>query len=492
MFHDTHIHLEMLLDKLKMSDFRQNLEILENFLWQKNLEKDLIKNSESNSKSNLQFLSQNQALANILQINSNSHLQISKNTNQQFLKQNSEENLGNLSQYFDKINQIKITKEQQNKIEELFQNHQFAIHSTVNFANFGLVYQLFESFDKIKFLFGSHPEIVNANFDLEKYLTNQQTFLNIWTQKWTQTQNIQTQNQPNFDKNNYQDNLKNNQKLKNLNSTKNWTNNLTKNSTANFINNTNYNTNYDSKNSNSHISNSNWSKKVVGIGEIGLDYFYTKDQNLIKIQQKLFESQIELSLNWQSIFAKNKFELNQKITNLEKVENLENLEMQNIEIEQNSPKFDAEISSDLQNNLQNNLNSSKNLSIVIHCREAFADLISILKSFPKVHGNFLVHCWTGNVDELRQILDIGGIVAFGGILTYKNAEILRIAARFCPLESLVLETDLPFLSPQSRRKEVCLPNFIDETCEILSQIKNIQKALIWQKSLQNTKKLFRF
>ena len=206
MFHDTHIHLEMLLDNLKMSNFRGEMEFLENSLWQKSL--------ENNSLSN-----QNQT---------------------------------NLCQYFDKINQIKITKEQKSKIVELFQNHEFAIHSTVNFANFGLVYQLFSDFPKIKFLFGSHPEIVNTDFDLEKYLENQQNFLNFWTQN-------QNQNELNLGKIGSQNNS---------------------------VNSLNLEKNLENTQHNSLILDSNWSQKIIGIGEIGLDYFYTKDQNLIKIQQK--------------------------------------------------------------------------------------------------------------------------------------------------------------------------------------------------------------
>lgn len=405
----------MLLDKLKMSNFGKT-EILES-CWQKNLENNNLDNNSQNSQDNLQ-----------------------KNQRKYL---NSDQDYTCLVEYFDKIAQIKISPAQKIKIEELFQNHEFAIHSTVNFGNFGLVYQLFSGFDKIKFLFGSHPEIVNIDFDLEKYLTNQQSFLKLWMQKYN----------------------------------------------SNSANNAN------SQASNPNV-NFNWSRKIVGIGEIGLDYFYTKDQNLIKIQQKLFESQINLSVNWQLI------------SNLGK--NMENMETENIligdKIESqnfqqkfsNYPKFNSHNRSQnsrlLQNNLQKKLENNsilpKSLPIVIHCREAFADLISILTNFPLVHNNFLVHCWTGNVDELRQVLDLGGIVAFGGILTYKSAESLRIAARFCPLDRLVLETDLPFLSPQSHRANVCLPEFIDETCEILSQIKNVQKSLIWQKSLENTTKLF--
>lgn len=419
MFHDTHIHLEMLLDKLKMSNFGKT-EILEN-CWQKNLENNNSQNLQDNSQLNLQ-----------------------KNQRKYL---NSDQDYACLVEYFDKIAQIKISPAQKIKIEELFQNHEFAIHSTVNFGNFGLVYQLFSGFDKIKFLFGSHPEIVNTDFDLEKYLTNQQSFLKLWMQKY----------------------------------------------------NSNYANNANSKNTNSQASNpnanSNWSRKIVGIGEIGLDYFYTKDQILVKIQQKLFESQINLSINWQLISNLGNLESleTENIATDDKIEN-QNSQQKFSNYQEFNSHNRSQNSQLLQNNLQkkleNNLSLPRSLPIVIHCREAFADLISILTNFPLVHNNFLVHCWTGNVDELRQVLDLGGIVAFGGILTYKSAESLRIAARFCPLDRLVLETDLPFLSPQSHRTNVCLPEFIDETCEILSQIKNVQKSLIWQKSLENTIKLF--
>ena len=324
----------------------------------------------------------------------------------------------------------------------------------------------------------THPEIVNVDFDLEKYLANQQNFLNFWI----------NQNELNLGKISSQNN-------------QNWQIN----SQNNSVNNLNLEKNLENLQHNSLILDSNWSEKITGIGEIGLDYFYTKDQNLIKIQQKLFESQINLSINWQSKLTNlgKNLELNQEIEKINsqslelKKLTIRNLEIQDQKSQQNLvnlPKFNSRNNSQtVSKNFENNEKSnSKNLPIVIHCREAFADLVSILTNFPDVHNNFLVHCWTGNTEELRQILDLGGIVAFGGILTYKSAEDLRIAARFCPLDRLTLETDLPFLSPQINRGKVCLPEFIDETCEKLAQIKNVEKSVIWQKSLENTRKLFQF
>jgi len=172
------------------------------------------------------------------------------------------------------------------------------------------------------------------------------------------------------------------------------------------------------------------SNRIVGIGECGLDYHYTQDKALINTQKVLFESQIQLAIE-------------------------------------------------------------NDLTLVIHCREAFSDLFSILKNFPKIHGKFLVHCFTSNTEDLGQIQDLGGKAAFGGIITFgDSAEEIRQALKFCSLESFVFETDLPFLAPKPMRGQSCFPNYIEFIGKKAAEIKNLTEQEIWKISLRNTQNLF--
>jgi TatD DNase family protein len=167
--------------------------------------------------------------------------------------------------------------------------------------------------------------------------------------------------------------------------------------------------------------------KIIGVGEIGLDYFHCKDRLLQDIQKKLFESQIQLAINL-------------------------------------------------------------DLPIMIHCREAFEDLFEILERYPQIHGRFLIHCFTAGVDEMYKIVQLNGKMAFGGVSTFKSAIDLHQAIIECPLECFVLETDLPFLAPV--RGQICLPAMIDIIAQRVADLKNLTKEEIWQLSRENTLELF--
>ncbi|MEI6728686.1 MAG: TatD family hydrolase [bacterium] len=171
---------------------------------------------------------------------------------------------------------------------------------------------------------------------------------------------------------------------------------------------------------------------IVGLGECGLDYFYSQDRDIISNQKKIFEAQIELAIEL-------------------------------------------------------------NLPLVIHCREDFDDLFEMLNSYPKIQEKFLIHCFTGNKEQLSQALDLGGKVAFGGIITFgANAEYLRESLKFCPTDSWVLETDLPYLTPAPMRGKICLPEYIDYVAKKASEVKGIEQDKIWQTSRKNVKNIFGF
>lgn len=89
--------------------------------------------------------------------------------------------------------------------------------------------------------------------------------------------------------------------------------------------------------------------------------------------------------------------------------------------------------------------------VVVHCREAFAELIPVLVRSGLDTTRMVFHCFTGGPAEMRMVLDIGAWASFTGVATYRNAAEVREAARLVPRDRIMVETDAPYLSPEPRR-----------------------------------------
>lgn len=96
------------------------------------------------------------------------------------------------------------------------------------------------------------------------------------------------------------------------------------------------------------------------------------------------------------------------------------------------------------------LAKSRGLTLVIHTRDAWDDTYQVLDS-AGIPDNTIIHCFTGGVDEARACLDRGAYLSFSGIVTFKNADDVREAAKLCPLDRILVETDSPFLAPVPHR-----------------------------------------
>lgn len=111
------------------------------------------------------------------------------------------------------------------------------------------------------------------------------------------------------------------------------------------------------------------------------------------------------------------------------------------------------------------------LPVIIHCREAFSDLFRIAKEEYREAGAYLplvLHCFTGNLEEALKAVDFGWYISFSGIITFKKSESLRDIVRHLPLTSLFIETDSPYLAPQSVRGEINRPRFVQETAKCIA------------------------
>lgn len=101
----------------------------------------------------------------------------------------------------------------------------------------------------------------------------------------------------------------------------------------------------------------------------------------------------------------------------------------------------------------------RDLPLVIHTRDAWDDTFDVLDA-EGVPGTTIFHCFTGGPDEARRALDRGGYISFSGIVTFKTAEPVREAARLCPLDRLLVETDSPYLAPVPHRGRPNQPAYV--------------------------------
>ncbi len=166
-------------------------------------------------------------------------------------------------------------------------------------------------------------------------------------------------------------------------------------------------------------------EKVVAIGEIGLDYYWTKETK--QKQLEVFEEQIKLA-----------------------------------------KKLD--------------------LPIIVHCREATNDCMTLLRKY-KPKG--VVHCFSGSVETAKEVLDIGMYISFTGVLTFPKSEKAKAVVKMMPIDKLLLETDCPFMAPVPNRGKRCTSDMIAYVAEVVSQLKGIDTQEVLDITNKNAKTLFK-
>lgn len=112
------------------------------------------------------------------------------------------------------------------------------------------------------------------------------------------------------------------------------------------------------------------------------------------------------------------------------------------------------------------------LTLVVHTRSAWDETLDILRT-EGVPARTVMHCFTGGEDEARRCLDLGAYLSFSGIVTFKNASDVRAAARLCPLDRLLVETDAPFLAPSPHRGAPNRPAWVTVVGEAVAEVKGI-------------------
>ncbi|MBL9121419.1 MAG: TatD family hydrolase [Phycisphaerae bacterium] len=129
--------------------------------------------------------------------------------------------------------------------------------------------------------------------------------------------------------------------------------------------------------------------------------------------------------------------------------------------------------------------------IVIHCREAFDDLLPILASSSLPRDRYVFHCFTGTADEARRVLDFGAWISFTGVVTFRNAKEVAAAATLMPADRIMVETDAPFLTPDPiRTVRPNEPRYIPHIVRRIAELRGETFEACAERLDQNTERFF--
>ena len=131
----------------------------------------------------------------------------------------------------------------------------------------------------------------------------------------------------------------------------------------------------------------------------------------------------------------------------------------------------------------------RDLALVVHTRDAWADTLGVLDDVG-VPARTVIHCFSGGPDQARACLDRGAALSFSGIVTFKNAADVRDAARLCPLDRLLVETDAPFLAPVPHRGHVNEPAWVALVGGAVAAARGTPVAEVEEATWANTERLF--
>ena len=128
------------------------------------------------------------------------------------------------------------------------------------------------------------------------------------------------------------------------------------------------------------------------------------------------------------------------------------------------------------------------LPLVVHTRDAAADTMRLLREHQAHAG--VIHCFTEDVHTAKLALDLGFYISFSGIVTFKNATAIQEAARYVPLDRLLVETDSPYLAPVPKRGKPNEPAYVRHTATFVAQLRGDSLENIAQATTANCLRLF--
>ena len=141
---------------------------------------------------------------------------------------------------------------------------------------------------------------------------------------------------------------------------------------------------------------------------------------------------------------------------------------------------------------QLNLAFELNLPVIVHCRDAAKEMLQVFSNLdadgccPKG----VMHCWSGNVKEMREFLNLGFHISFSGNVTFKNAIDIHECAKEVPPNMFLVETDSPFLSPVPHRGKRNEPSYVKHVVDKISELRGESFSEIAEKTTRNARELF--
>ena len=183
----------------------------------------------------------------------------------------------------------------------------------------------------------------------------------------------------------------------------------------------------DKVNSQKIIKEIKENKKIIGIGETGLDFFYNHSEK--KDQLKSFEEHIVAAVEL-------------------------------------------------------------NIPLIVHSRNAEKEILEVFQNFKNEKLKILMHCFTGSKNFAEELLNYDTYFSASGIITFKNSTELQETFKFLPLKKLLIETDSPYLSPEPNRGKKNEPSFVIHTAKKLAHIKDISSDDLIKKTTLNFENLF--
>lgn len=170
--------------------------------------------------------------------------------------------------------------------------------------------------------------------------------------------------------------------------------------------------------------------RVVACGEIGLDYYWVKDPEERRIQREWFVRQLSLA-------------------------------------------------------------KEEELPVVIHSRDAAQDTFDIMKREHAGTTGGIIHCYSGSVEMAKEYVKLGYFLGIGGVVTFKNAKVLKKVVTQIPLRSLVLETDAPYLSPVPYRGKRNSSAYLAYVAEEIAALRGITREEVEEVTYENAMKVYR-
>lgn len=148
---------------------------------------------------------------------------------------------------------------------------------------------------------------------------------------------------------------------------------------------------------------------------------------------------------------------------------------------------------------QINLAIELDKALCIHCRpsdgtqDAYEEMIEIVAKVKSENASlrFEIHCYTGNAENAKKFVELGGFIGLNGIITFDKTGRSKEVVEAIPLEAIILETDAPYLTPKSHRGQRNEPSYLPEVAEQIAEWKNLSLEEVAEQTTANAKQLFK-